>query len=108
METRRKEEELLKNVKEQKESLKKLELELNKEEKVYKEAIQESESMQSVLKDAATNTSTAVLQQLISGLGNLRDKEKEQRCKVEKLRSRVEKRKSKLVDIAVTKKLKTT
>lgn len=51
--------------------------------------------MQTILKNSTNSlTNKVVFQELISSLENLRTKEKEQRIKVEKLRDKVQKRKS--------------
>ena len=54
--------------------------------------------MQTLLKNSAKSvTNKIVLQELIGSLENLRNKEKEQRVRVEKLRGKVQKRKSQLI-----------
>lgn len=108
VERKKREEELLKNVNDQKETLEKLETQLIEEKKQYKIASNDAEKMQSALRDAAKNSSSpAVLQQLISGLENLRNVEKNQRSAVEKTRTQIEKKKSRLIDNVVSKKIKT-
>ena len=108
LERRKKEEQIQEKVSKNIESIKTLETQLSVEEDAYKVAISESESMQEVLKHVTkTSKSTVVLQELVSSLENVRNKETEQRKKVEKLREKVEKRRSTLINMTVAKKFKT-
>jgi len=88
-----KEKVILNDIKIQIENMKNLELQLISEEEVYKEAIKESELMQTVLKNTANSmTNKVVFQELILSLEKLRNKEKEQKIKVEKLREKTKKK----------------
>lgn len=63
--------------------------------------------MQTVLKNTIKSmTNKVVFQELLLNLENFRNKEKEQRTKVEKLREKIQKRKSELIE-CTNKKFKT-
>ena len=95
------------NMQKKVETLKGLEEQLLSEETVYKNSIKESEAMQSVLIDTTKNTkSVLVIQQLAKNLENLRNEESVQRVKVEKLREKILKRKSEVINKVVIKKPK--
>jgi len=92
--TKNKKSYILKDIKIQIENMKNLELQLISEKEVYKETIKVSESMQTILKNTAkTMTNKDVSQELILSLEKLRNKEKEQKTKVEKLRRKNTKKK---------------
>lgn len=89
---RNKEKEIAKTIKNKMETVGSLKTQLHIEEENYKKCIEESESMQSVLKSTVTTVeSKVVLKELVASLENIRNKEKDQKNKVIKIKIRKKK-----------------
>ena len=104
-----KEKKIAERMSEEVEDLKNLDKELEIQKEEYKKRVEATSAMQDMLveiskKDGPGNA--AILPKLIADLGDLRKKEMECGAIVEKINDKIRKRRSKLLDTSVTKKLK--
>lgn len=84
----------MKNLEKERQTVKNIENDLKIAQKEYSQAREDAESMQGVLKEAISkNFKPIVVKEAMSSLDKLREKEKEKRIKVEKLKNTI-KRKS--------------
>ena len=90
---------LLKNLEKERQTVKNLENDLKIAQKEYTNAREDAESMQIVLKDAISkNAKTIIIKETMNSLDRLREKEKDQRVKVDNLQNTIRRKSSSILE----------